>query len=151
VSQSSEFCHYNPLCCFSKSVYCLFCYQLSPETFGYTLVFVSIVVHTCFHLHSCSNSVIPEGSSPCSQKPIIGLCPEVVESTHYFFKIHFGIICPSTSGTSTCFLPLSLSDQKFICIYHFFHAYYMLSYLILLHLVTLMIVSRVHIMEHLII
>jgi hypothetical protein len=38
----SEFCHHNPLCCFSTSVYCckhIFCYQLSPETFGYTLVF----------------------------------------------------------------------------------------------------------------
>jgi len=34
VSQSSE------LCCFSVSVYCyLFCYQLSLETFGYTLVY----------------------------------------------------------------------------------------------------------------
>jgi len=40
VSQSSEFCCHNPLCCFSMSVYCccLFHYQLSPETSGYTLV-----------------------------------------------------------------------------------------------------------------
>jgi hypothetical protein len=39
VSQSSEFCRHNPLCCFSTSVYCcLFRYRLSPETFGYTLV-----------------------------------------------------------------------------------------------------------------
>jgi hypothetical protein len=40
--QSSEFCRHNPLCCFSMSVYSckrIFCYQLSPETFGYTLVF----------------------------------------------------------------------------------------------------------------
>jgi hypothetical protein len=38
VSQSSEFCRHNPLCRFSTSVYycCLFCYRLSPETFGYT-------------------------------------------------------------------------------------------------------------------
>jgi hypothetical protein len=44
VSQSSEFCHHNPLCCFSTSVYCcklVFRYRLSPETFGYTLV------HSC--------------------------------------------------------------------------------------------------------
>jgi hypothetical protein len=36
VSQSSEFCRHNPLCCFTTSVYCccLFCYGLSPETFG---------------------------------------------------------------------------------------------------------------------
>jgi len=43
VSESNEFCHHNPLCCFSTSAYCcsLFCYQLSPETFGYTLIFRS--------------------------------------------------------------------------------------------------------------
>jgi len=41
VGQSSEFCRYDPLCCFStsntegKSV---FHYRLSPETYGYTLV-----------------------------------------------------------------------------------------------------------------
>jgi hypothetical protein len=40
VSQSSEFCRHNPLCCFSMNVYCcyLFRYRLSPETFGYTFV-----------------------------------------------------------------------------------------------------------------
>jgi hypothetical protein len=41
VSQSSEFCRYNSLCCFSTSVYCCCCvfrYRLSPGTFGYTLV-----------------------------------------------------------------------------------------------------------------
>jgi hypothetical protein len=39
VSQSSEFCRHNPLCCFSTSVYCcksIFRYRLSAETFGYT-------------------------------------------------------------------------------------------------------------------
>jgi hypothetical protein len=42
MSQSSEFCRHNPLCCFSTSVYCfkhIFRYPLSPETFGYTPVF----------------------------------------------------------------------------------------------------------------
>jgi hypothetical protein len=41
LSQSSEFCCHNPLCCLSTSVYCckhIFHYWLSPETFGYTLV-----------------------------------------------------------------------------------------------------------------
>jgi len=40
VSQSSEFCRHDPLCCFSTSDYyccCLFLIRLSPETFGYTL------------------------------------------------------------------------------------------------------------------
>jgi hypothetical protein len=44
MSQSSEFCRHNSLCCFSTSVYCcklIFRYRFSPETFGYTLVRVS--------------------------------------------------------------------------------------------------------------
>jgi hypothetical protein len=44
VSQSNEFCRHNALCCFSTSVHyccCLFRYGPSPETFGYSLVFVA--------------------------------------------------------------------------------------------------------------
>jgi len=55
VSQSSEFCRHNPLCCFSTSVYYYYYYHhhhhhhhhhclfrwLSPGTFGYTLVWTS--------------------------------------------------------------------------------------------------------------
>jgi hypothetical protein len=50
VSQSSEFCRHNPLCCFSTSVYCCcsFRYRLSPETFGYSLVFRH-QRHLCSH------------------------------------------------------------------------------------------------------
>jgi len=63
VSQSSEFCRHNPLCCFSTNVYCccLFRYRLSPETFGYTVVRDASVrsearkercdVHFCFRAH----------------------------------------------------------------------------------------------------
>jgi hypothetical protein len=44
VSLFCEFCRHNPLCCFSKSVYCcLFRYRLSPETYGYILVSCLIV------------------------------------------------------------------------------------------------------------
>jgi hypothetical protein len=42
MSQSSEFCHHNLLCCFSASNTKgkrIFRYRLSPETFGYTRVF----------------------------------------------------------------------------------------------------------------
>jgi hypothetical protein len=45
VSQSSEFCSHNPLCRFSTSVYCckrIFLYRLSPETFGYNLVYIML-------------------------------------------------------------------------------------------------------------
>jgi hypothetical protein len=45
VSQSSEFCCHNPLCCFSTTVYCCKCirrYRLSPEAFGYTLVLLAL-------------------------------------------------------------------------------------------------------------
>jgi len=41
VSQPSEFCRHNPLCCFSTSSTKgkhIFLYRLSPKTFGYTLV-----------------------------------------------------------------------------------------------------------------
>jgi hypothetical protein len=42
MSQSSEFCRYNRLCCFSTSVCCcLFPYRPSPGTFGYTLVCIA--------------------------------------------------------------------------------------------------------------
>jgi len=54
VSQSSEFCCHNPLCCFSTSVYCckhIFRYRLSPETFGYTSV-CSHLIHTHTHTHT---------------------------------------------------------------------------------------------------
>jgi hypothetical protein len=41
VSQSSEYCRHNPLCCFSTSVcFCqhIFRYRFNPETFGNTLL-----------------------------------------------------------------------------------------------------------------
>jgi hypothetical protein len=47
VSQSSEFCRNNSLCCFSTRVnccYCLYRYRFSPETFGYTLVYWLLTV-----------------------------------------------------------------------------------------------------------
>jgi hypothetical protein len=50
VSQSSEFCRHNPLCCFSTTVYCckrIFCYRLSPETFGYPRVFQYAMYSVC--------------------------------------------------------------------------------------------------------
>jgi hypothetical protein len=60
VSQSSEFSCHNLLCCFSKSVCCcLFRYRLSPEIFGYTLVFGSgnwhIFRSICYHSTVCDN------------------------------------------------------------------------------------------------
>jgi hypothetical protein len=43
-----EFCHHNPLCCFSTSVYCccLFHNRLSPETFCYTHIYIHHVMST---------------------------------------------------------------------------------------------------------
>jgi hypothetical protein len=43
VSESSELSRHNTLCYFSTSVYCLFRYRFSLETFGYTLVCVQLV------------------------------------------------------------------------------------------------------------
>jgi hypothetical protein len=63
MGQSSEFCLHNPLCCFSTSVYCyckhIFRYhRLSPENFGYTLIFrvVSCVNHLTPIKSNCSVS-----------------------------------------------------------------------------------------------
>jgi hypothetical protein len=59
VSQSSEFCRHNPLCCFSTSVCCCwFRYRLSPETFGYSLVYhfiVTIIRKFCREAKSQTN------------------------------------------------------------------------------------------------
>jgi hypothetical protein len=57
VSQSSEFCCHDPLCCFSVSVLLLFIsLWLSPETFGFTLVHsyvhIYIYIHTYTHTHT---------------------------------------------------------------------------------------------------
>jgi hypothetical protein len=43
---NSEFCRHNPLCCLSTSgcCCCLFRYRFSPETFGYTLVYIHITL-----------------------------------------------------------------------------------------------------------
>jgi hypothetical protein len=51
VSQSSEFCCHNPLCCFSTGVY--YCkhilhYRLSPENFGCTLLYVIQIFPSSF-------------------------------------------------------------------------------------------------------
>jgi hypothetical protein len=45
LTQSSDSGRHNPLCCFSKSVYCccLLRYRFSPETFGYALVYGKFV------------------------------------------------------------------------------------------------------------
>jgi hypothetical protein len=55
MSQYSEFCRHNPLCCFLTSVYCCKCvfrYRLRPATFGYTLVareyFINVSRHESF-------------------------------------------------------------------------------------------------------
>jgi hypothetical protein len=58
VSQSSEFCHHNPLCCFSTSVYCCkrkFRYRLSPKTFGCTLVILETAMGWARNLERIQN------------------------------------------------------------------------------------------------
>jgi hypothetical protein len=64
LSQSSEFCCHNPLCCFSTSVYCcyrcLFRYRLSPETFEYTLVILTYLL-TYLLTYSLTHSLLGAG------------------------------------------------------------------------------------------
>jgi hypothetical protein len=52
VSQYSEFCRHNPLCCFSTSNTkgkLIFRYRLTPETFGYIFVFFFLGGDTKFN------------------------------------------------------------------------------------------------------
>jgi hypothetical protein len=52
VSQSSEFCRHNPLCCFSTSNTKdkhIFRYRFSPETSEYTLVHQVRIMHACLY------------------------------------------------------------------------------------------------------
>jgi hypothetical protein len=65
VSQSSEFCCHNPLCCFWTSVYCcklILRYRLSQETSVYTLVYVSSLSYHAsrcrYHVCVCVSTVI---------------------------------------------------------------------------------------------
>jgi hypothetical protein len=57
VSQSSEFCRHNPLCCFTTSSTKgkrIFLYRVSPGTFGYTVVHSQIRLqskHFMFHIY----------------------------------------------------------------------------------------------------
>jgi len=69
VNQSSEFCHRNPLCSFSTSVYCccLFLYGLSPETFGYTPV---LYVHL-LHVSSTVIEILSFRAQPTPKYPWI--------------------------------------------------------------------------------
>jgi hypothetical protein len=59
VSQCSEFCRHNTLCCISTSVYCckrIFRYRISPETFGYTsYVSLSLSLSLSQHKHIISS------------------------------------------------------------------------------------------------
>jgi len=62
VSESSEFCRHNPLCCFSTSNTKgerIFRYRLSPETFGYTLVAFNTVINLCTYSHKRHTSRDP--------------------------------------------------------------------------------------------
>jgi hypothetical protein len=62
-------CQHNPLCCFSTSVYCCKCifrYRLSPETFGYTLVFSNkfsrlpkVSIGVVKQMYICNNRFVP--------------------------------------------------------------------------------------------
>jgi hypothetical protein len=98
VSQSSEFCHHNPLCCFWTSVYCcLFRYRLSPETFGYTLAHSYCCASSTDSLNElmeflvCGQWLIPQGScfwDTCDRTACQN--GRVIRVKHYF---KYGVCC----------------------------------------------------------
>jgi hypothetical protein len=85
MSQCSEFCRRNRLCCFSTSVYCckrIFRYRLSPETFGYEIVqltsFFSLLNESVLFSRSLYNttalSLSLSLSLPCFSQIVLQPC-----------------------------------------------------------------------------
>jgi hypothetical protein len=90
VSQSSEFCCHNPLCCFSTSVYfCLFRYRASPEIFGYTFIYIYIYIY----IHTRRNDLCIEPLQPLLSCKTVALSLallgtyQVMHSNAFFFQI----------------------------------------------------------------
>jgi hypothetical protein len=84
VSQSSEFCHYDPLCCFSTSNTkgkLIFRYRLSPETFGYSLViYIRQKKVTQEKIRRLSNRIQISMETDCSEEHLRGGNMHVVTS-----------------------------------------------------------------------
>jgi len=98
VSQSSEFCHPNPLCCFSMNFYCckrIFRYWLSPETFGYTLVHAS----QCWEKRKCykTSEIYTNCSQVCRNRTVRCNIPNVRTILSDCKQIHISITCLRSS------------------------------------------------------
>jgi len=98
VSQSSEFCRHNPLRYFSTSVHCcksIFRYLLSPETFGYSLVYLEISLF----LYGFSNGNL------CAElvQPMNATCPVWVAF------ISFSRWCGAKTTSSKAYLHIMFS------------------------------------------
>jgi hypothetical protein len=113
VSQSSEFCRHNPLCCFSMSNTKgkrIFLYRLSPETFGYSLIswrklttcrlLVYVSQHLLLPLCFVSNMT---PFWPLSLKRRVEFQLKFHHTTSYYhsFEVHFNIIFPSSLRLSS--------------------------------------------------
>jgi hypothetical protein len=111
VSQSSEFCRHNPLCCFSTSVYCCYCYFVIDSvrkllnTLSQSLSQeITAFYGTCFHK---SPPLVP------ILKPT-----DPVYTLPYYFPVS-SILCntfASMPRSSKLSRPFSFSDQNFLCI-----------------------------------
>jgi hypothetical protein len=69
-------------------------------------------------VHYCVHNSLP-------LVPILSQMNPVQTSPHYFPKIYFIVILPSTLRSSEWFLPFEFSDHNILCISHLFHACYM--------------------------
>jgi len=85
VSQSSEFCRHNPLCCFSTSNTKgkrIFRYRLSPETFRYTFV----------ELRNFPRFIQPEYWLPPTKEPPTGtwsrISAPLMELPKFLYSVH---------------------------------------------------------------
>jgi hypothetical protein len=126
VSESSEYCHSNPLCCFSMSVYCckhIFRYDLVRELLDTPSYLTNSMELTVTHIvkalptfHGIRKYYPVQNSSPLSL--FLSQLNAVNTRTPYFFKIHFNNIPPSPKWTLHCIF----SDHSLLCSYRLCHA-----------------------------
>jgi hypothetical protein len=99
MSQSSEFCRHNPLCCFSPSVYCCCCCCCFRYDSVRKLLDTPSYVWTWTHSHGITQILslcIPLKYSPFPARPCL-LRPEAVKLTAIRYWAHSKFLCPELS------------------------------------------------------
>jgi hypothetical protein len=117
MSQSSEFCRHNPLCCFSVSVYCyccLFRYRLSPENLDTpSYVCISHLSHACCMPHSSHPPWFDDPNNTCWSVQVMKLLSVLSSAAYRHFLPLRSTYSSHTlfSNTLNPFSSLGVRDQ----------------------------------------